>query len=660
MKPELRFESVIIRTGSFGKESCLPSFLGTLTFQNEVTFNLDEWDEIYEAYGRCSSCYPYRELNTYDRVLRESPIRTAVLENNNLKAVFLPDLGGRLWSLTDKNTGRNLLYTNDVIRFSNLSIRDAWFSGGVEWNIGIIGHTPLTAETLHTARLTDDSGNPVLRMYAYERIREAEYQMDFWLGEHDTSLNCRMRIVNSSAEVVPMYWWSNIAVPEYAGGRIAVPAAEAYTCGYVDNDSQVYKTSIPMVNGIDISRYKDIPNQVDYFFNIPKAAPKYITNLDASGYGLLHMSTDRLQGRKLFSWGKNDGSDRWQEFLTEDAGRYVEIQAGLAKTQYGCLPMAPHTAWEWLEQYGPVQADAEYLGRPFEDLRSYMTGLVRDKMRTGKPEELLSDTETMAKTKASVIYYGKSYGAFKNVIRGLKKERPLSPHLDYGRLEGAQKAWAEFLKTGIFMQPAAKEIPEDFQSDSVFYDKLREVISEPANLKNWYAHYQLGVMHLYRQAFDDAKRELEVSLELEVNPWSCHGLSVLALITEDKNTAREYIVRGIQMMTDDLSYVKEGFRILLMAEGSALISRLYPQLSGRVQADSRIQFDRLTALAKAGKAKEAFQILLSDEGFVLDDVREGSDTLGDLYADLYRQLHCEAPDSIPHQFNFHSLEPAKA
>lgn len=53
--------------------------------------------------------------------------------------------------------------------------------------------------------------------------------------------------------------------------------------------------------------------------------------------------------------GNNQGSDNWQQFLTENAGRYVEIQAGIGKTQYGCIPMPPHSAWEWMEQYSAIQ-----------------------------------------------------------------------------------------------------------------------------------------------------------------------------------------------------------------------------------------------------------------------------------------------------------------
>ena len=184
---------------------------------------------FYEAYGRKATVYPYRQQNGYTRKLSEQKVRTAVLENDWLKAVFLPEYGGRLWKLWDKEAERDLLYTNDVLRFSNLAVRNAWFSGGVEWNIGVIGHTPLTAEPLYTAQTETEKGEPVLRMYEYERIRGVVYQMDFWLEKRSRFLNCRMRIVNESSRVIPMYWWSNIAVPEYEGGRITVPAESAYT-----------------------------------------------------------------------------------------------------------------------------------------------------------------------------------------------------------------------------------------------------------------------------------------------------------------------------------------------------------------------------------------------------------------------------------------------
>ncbi len=420
MLPELRFEKMKIRAADLGEQSSIPDLIGEKILQNRLEFYLEEDDEIYEGYGRRSNVYPYRQYNGYMRRLCEKEIQTAILENDYLKAVFLPEYGGRLWQLWDKSAGRNLLYTNDVLRFSNLAVRNAWFSGGVEWNIGIIGHTPLTTEPLYTAQTELEDGIPVLRMYEYERIRGVCYQMDFWLDADSTFLNCRMRITNESNEVLPMYWWSNIAVEEYDGGRIIVPADKAFT--YVDK--AVAKVSLPVVNDIDITDYKKIYKSTDYFFDIPEKRPKYIANIDQTGYGLLHISTARLKSRKLFSWGSSDASNHWQEFLTDKAGRYIEIQAGLGKTQYGCIPMAPHTAWEWMERYGAIQISQEICSQDHaERYRSFITELHIDNIWKDM-EQTLFDTKNIAHREAKIVFAGSGYGA-------LKKQGKMTEHLKF-------------------------------------------------------------------------------------------------------------------------------------------------------------------------------------------------------------------------------------
>ncbi len=295
----------------------------------------------------------------------------------------------------DKSKGQNLLYTNDVIKFRNLASRNAWFSGGVEWNIGIIGHSPFTTETMHIARTQTDQGDPVLRMYQYERIRKVVWQMDFWL-EKDPYLNCAVRIYNESEDVIPMYWWSNIAVPEHEGGRVIVPAQSAYT----SRRGVVYKVDIPMVEGVDITDYQKIPYSVDYFFDIPEQAPKYIANVNAQGYGLLQVSSSRLRSRKLFSWGHQAASGHWQEYLTDRKGPYIEIQAGLGKTQYGCIPMAPHTTWEWIERYGAVQIPQEDVGKFHLQRMAEMTRQVIEKKIPESLDELAVRYGSFAKKEA--------------------------------------------------------------------------------------------------------------------------------------------------------------------------------------------------------------------------------------------------------------------
>lgn len=648
MKPILTFQNELFSVSDLGPENSVPDLIPGENIQNKTNFFLDEDDEIYEGYGKRETAFPYRQYTCYTRTRKEKELPTAILENRFLKATFLPTYGGRLWSLIDKTTGENLLYTNDVIRPSNLAIRNAWFSGGVEWNISMIGHTPFTMEPLFTSKLEKEDGTPVLRMYEYERVRKVTYQMDFWLEENSRFLNCRMRIFNQTDEMVPMYWWSNMAVPEYERGRIIVPAKEAFT----NREDGVYKVDIPMVNGNDISKYKEIPNQVDYFFHIPKESPKYIANINKNGYGLLHLSTSRLVSRKLFSWGKNEASDNWQDFLTEHAGRYVEIQGGLGKTQYGCIPMAPHTAWEWVELYGAVQTSKDASSASYEQALREMNQIVEQQLQILQPETILSSTKLLAKQPAQLIQTGNGYGALENALRSYRGESQLSSHLDFGTLSSQYKEWMDFLETGHFPEKDPLEVPYDFMADDTFYKKLKETI-QTINHQNWYAFYQLGLYYFQNNNIDASTECFIESMTLEPNPWAYHGLSVIYLKNQKNHGAIEFILKGYEMRKDDLSYLKETLKILLLAKGYEEIKKLYHTLPKDFAEESRVLFDYLIALARTGQEKEVLDYL-NEHHLVLEDLRECETSLGSLWEEVYERVNGDK-GTLPKKYNYHSL-----
>lgn len=174
--------------------------------------------------GRLQSCLPYTLQDGYGRDLHPSALRTAVLENELLRASFLLDFGGRLWSLYHKQAQRELLHANPVLQPANLAVRNAWFAGGVEWNIGIIGHSPHTCAPPYAARLATSDGTPVLRLYEWERLRQVPYQIDAYLPDGSPVLFVRVRISNPHDRAIPMYWWSNMAVPQSQETRVVVPA----------------------------------------------------------------------------------------------------------------------------------------------------------------------------------------------------------------------------------------------------------------------------------------------------------------------------------------------------------------------------------------------------------------------------------------------------
>ena len=124
---------------------------------------------------------PYRMQDVYTRQRAPRDFQAVVLENEYLRATFLPELGGRLVSLVSLPAERELLHRNPVFQPADLAIRNAWFSGGIEWNIGQLGHTFTTCSPLFAAQIRGAAGEPGLRMYEYERCKGLFWQIDFYL-----------------------------------------------------------------------------------------------------------------------------------------------------------------------------------------------------------------------------------------------------------------------------------------------------------------------------------------------------------------------------------------------------------------------------------------------------------------------------------------------
>ena len=86
--------------------------------------------------------YPYWSFQQYATTPEQRPWKMVVLENEWLRVEICPEIGGKIWSIRDKKTGRELLYRNDVVKFREIALRGPWTSGGIEFNFGVIGHAP--------------------------------------------------------------------------------------------------------------------------------------------------------------------------------------------------------------------------------------------------------------------------------------------------------------------------------------------------------------------------------------------------------------------------------------------------------------------------------------------------------------------------------------
>ena len=443
---ELRLETLTMPTADVGPVNPLPPLFSTADLHTVVDPGEADAEMRHNiGYGRVRSVLPYLVQDGYGRDRRPAEHKVAVLENDVLRATFLLGLGGRLWSLVHKPTGRELLYRNPVFQPANLALRNAWFAGGVEWNIGTIGHSPTTCEPLHAVRVLQPDGTPVLRMYEFERLREVVFQVDAWLPEGSPVLLVHVRIVNPNDVETPMYWWSNVAVPQADDVRVLAPADEAWQFAY---DSPLRRVPIPVLDGQDRTYTTRASEAADYFFAIADDQRRWIAALDGRGTGLVQTSTDRLRGRKLFLWGKSPGGDHWQEWLAQPGREYLEIQAGLARTQLEHLPMPARASWSWVEAYGLLQSDAAAVhGDDWSAARAAVSRDLEELVPRAELDGALTAATAWADAApVEVLNRGSGWGALERRLRERDGDDSLSlPGTPFGdeTLGPEQEAWVE-------------------------------------------------------------------------------------------------------------------------------------------------------------------------------------------------------------------------
>ena len=595
----------------------------------------------YMGWGRVHTILPYTMQDGYTRSREVRDLKAIELENGHLKAIFLPGLGGRLWSLYDKEEERELLHRNPVFQPANLALRNAWFSGGVEWNCGIIGHTPFTCDDVACERLSLSDGTPVLRMFAYERVRHLFYRVEAFLPEEARQLYVRIRIDNALQEDTAVYWWSNMAVNEGEDVRVIVPAEKAFRYGY---GGKLSKVPVPYMDaeadklrgsaaklaraqgGVlhwDVSHATCLPQSMDFFFDVPKDTRPFIAAVDGEGKGIYQTSTHELRGRKLFAWGMGAGGRHWQTFLSQPGSAYIELQSGLAHTQLEHLPMKAGATISWLEAYGPIHADAAAAqGRDWEAA----VNAVRVPLEAACPEQALEETHHRAAAEldgvcGEVLHSSMGFARCERALLG-ERFSTAGLNLDALREGPEEQPWLALAREEPLPCPDPLEEPLSYQISAAWETRLREAV-QSGRADHWWAHYQLGVMAHARNDTVLAAEEYHLSLQQAENPWALRCLALL-----EKETAPARLLRSARMKPIR-PLVLEAMEALLKAEDYASLLDFSEGLPAALKEDGRVKTYRAAALLRSGRLDEAEAILRGP--IVLSDVREGNTLLTDLW-----------------------------
>ena len=628
---ELRFETFTLPAATLAPANPLPPLALGKAAKIDVVPDpkIVAGDTAYLGKGFRRSCLPYLFQDQYDRQLKPHTMDVAVLENDFVKATVALGLGGRLWSLVDKSENRELLDVNPVFQPMSLAIRGAWFSGGVEWNIGLVGHCPFTCSPLFAAEVTAPDGTPVLRLYEWERVRRTPFQIDFCLRPRLPFLFVKVRIINPFNHDVPMYWWSNMAVPETADTRVIVPAETCYSFGYT---SQVDQVAFPVIAGMDQSYAANAEVAHDYFFRLADGQRPWISALRSDGRGLVQTSTRLLKGRKLFVWGQSPGSRHKQDLLSHGRGRYIEIQAGVGRTQLEHLPMPPGS-WSWLEAYGLMKADPGVThGEDWRPAWRHVDQRLDRLLPPGVVEAEFEWTKTFEDTRpARLVQRGAGWGSLERRRRELAGEKPMcSEGLLFGddALSDEQRPWLGLLVTGTYHDQSS--VPAPPLVEEPWLGML-----ETSAPKNWQAWLQLGVAYLHEGRAEAACDAWRSSLRDMRNPWALRNLACCAQLQERWSDAADLMLEAYRTGPDCFPLLVECGSLLLRAGRCEAWLEIVSALPEPQREHGRIRILEGRAALAVGDLDRVARII--EDAPVPPDIRETESPLTDLWFGMQEQ-----------------------
>jgi tetratricopeptide (TPR) repeat protein len=608
-------------------------------FERNIIFDksIPEEDRKNANYGCNFSAAVYKQQDNYDRSRNVRSFKTAVLENNYLRAEFLIEQGGRLWSLIDKQNSRELLYVNPVYQPGNLAIRNAWFSGGIEWNVGLPAHSPFTCEKPFFAVLYDKKRGPILRMYEFERIRCAPYQVDFYLPPDSKLLHVRTILRNPHAQEIPAYWFSNIAVPLSPDIRVLVPASFACTSGYEAGKYCLMHIDVPkQKDGMDNSYPYNGKNSRDIFYHIDvKKEQPWITAVDETGKGLFQTSTAVLKGRKMFVWGVSPGGNRWQEFLSEPNHPYFEIQAGLGRTQAECVPLEAFGKYEWLETYGMIETNPEIVhGSDWQNAANHVKKIVQDAAPINYLEKELNDTAELAgQSPDEIVQHGSGWAVVECKRRQAVSENPLCQNslvFSNETIGPDEKIWSDLLENGA-MKPNGEDCDcGGYMTQKEWIPILSESMKN-SDGDNWLSRLHLGILYYSNDASDAAIEQWLASIRKKENIFAYRNIGFAFNKKNKKDLAIEYYKKAWELNKSDYTIATEFLDLLLEEKKYDIINNVLGRMPELAANHPRVLVAKAKYNFLTGNFKKAESLL---ESIILPDLREGDTALTDMWFEI--------------------------
>ena len=289
--------------------------------------------------GSSGGVYPYPVIESIANEPMPHEWNVVFLENEYIKVMVMPELGGRIQMAYDKIKQRHFVYYNHVIKPALVGLTGPWVSGGIEFNWPQ-HHRPSTYLPVDCDIVENEDGSVTVWVNEMERMFHQKGAAGFTLRPGCAYLEIQGRVSNRTPLPQTFLWWANPAVEvndEYQSvfppdvnavfdhGKRAVSSFPIATGTYYKMDYSA---------GVDISNYKNIYVPTSYMAVNSKYDFEGGYENDTKG-GMLHVASHHFSpGKKHWTWGNGDFGRAWDRNLTDDASASDGLPVGSIRTGF--------------------------------------------------------------------------------------------------------------------------------------------------------------------------------------------------------------------------------------------------------------------------------------------------------------------------------------
>ena len=272
------------------------------------------------------------------------------LENEYLRLTYLPDFGGRFYSLYDKVAGREMFYENDVIKPAGYNSRHSFALFGIELTGPYDSHSlTLNGEPLWFNRVLEHpDGSAEIVLGTIDPVYRMKINFSARLYPGIGAMQLKTFIYNRRLSRKPYMCWISGAMTSSERTRFIYPMTR--TIGHTTSEVADW----PVHEGIDYS-FDHNNHHMLGVFGIDSYDNFQGAYLHDQNYGVFRWGDRRIvQGMKMWTFGYSKSAEYIQQQYTDKGGPYIEIQSGrhIWDGHYDWLD--PHR-WEgWTEWWKPV------------------------------------------------------------------------------------------------------------------------------------------------------------------------------------------------------------------------------------------------------------------------------------------------------------------